>query len=350
METVTIHASKPYPVFIGDGLLHQAAHYLQPVVGQGAVTVVADDKVFSLYGEALLAQLAANGNRADSFVFPNGEQSKTADTYFALLNFMAGHEMSRSDTVIALGGGVTGDLAGFAAATYMRGTRLVQMPTTLLAAVDSSVGGKTGVDLKAGKNLAGAFYQPDLVLCDYRLFDTLEDAVFTDGMGEVIKHAVLAGGELRDLLQFPLRQNLERLIFLNVSIKGAIIAADEREAGKRQLLNFGHTIGHAVETLSDYRLSHGQAVSIGACLMARICETLGICTKTVADEIVALYQRHGLPTETRFTARDIAAVARHDKKRRSDRLTLVWVEDFGRCVLKNIEMDAYEDLLRLVLP
>jgi 3-dehydroquinate synthase len=285
-----------------------------------------------------------------SFVFPHGEASKNAETYVALLNFLAESEMSRSDTVIALGGGVTGDLAGFAAATYMRGTRLVQMPTTLLAAVDSSVGGKTGIDLQAGKNLAGAFYQPDLVLCDYRLFNTLEDSVFTDGVGEVIKHAVLAGGELRALLEKPLRDNLEQLIRLNVSIKGQIIAADEREAGKRQLLNFGHTIGHAVETLSDYQLSHGQAVSVGACLMARICEKQGVCTKAVADEIIRLYRQHGLPTDTRFTAREIAAVARHDKKRRSNRITLVWVEDFGRCVLKEIEMDAYEDLLRLVLP
>ena len=320
METVTVKASKPYDVLIGDGLLQRAADYLSPIIKHGAVTIVSDDRVYSLYGETLKTILEANGNRTRSFVFPNGEQSKNADTYIELLNFLADAAMSRADTIIALGGGVTGDLAGFAAATYMRGIRYIQMPTTLLAAVDSSVGGKTGIDLKAGKNLAGAFYQPSLVLCDYRMFDTLEPSVFTDGMAEVVKHAILADGELKELLYHPIRPNLETIIKLNVSIKRVVVEADECEAGKRALLNLGHTIGHAVETLSGFTVTHGQAVAIGACITARICARSGACPQAVADEVVELFRLHGLPTETDFTARQIADAARLDKNGKSTAL------------------------------
>jgi len=347
VETVTVKASGTYDVLIGGGLLQSAASLLSPILRSGAAAIVSDDTVYALYGGMLREILGANGNRTCSFVFPHGEQSKNADTYIALLNFLAENAMTRTDTVVALGGGVTGDMAGFAAATYMRGISFVQMPTTLLAAVDSSVGGKTGIDLKAGKNLAGAFYQPRLVLCDTRLLDTLEESVFTDGMAEVIKHAVLAGGGLKEMLYAPVKPNLDKLIKLNVSIKRDVVEADEREANKRQLLNLGHTIGHAVETLSDYTVSHGQGVAIGTCAMARICAKQGVCTQETADEIIRLCRLHGLPTETAFTAKEIAETARLDKKRKSTRITLVWIEDFGRCTLKDIDMDDYEPLLRL---
>ena len=349
METVTVHASGTYDVLIGDGLLQNAGVLLSPIIQNGAATIVSDDTVYPLYGDVLKQQLAANGNKVYSFVFPNGEHSKNADTYIALLNFLAANGMSRSDTVVALGGGVVGDLAGFAAATYMRGVKVVQMPTTLLAAVDSSVGGKTGIDLKAGKNLAGAFHQPSLVLCDYRLFDTLDATVFASGMGEVIKHAILAGGELKELLVQPIRQNLSQIVKLNVQIKRGVVEADEKEAGKRKLLNLGHTIGHAVETLSGFQLSHGQSVAIGTCVTARICAKQGVCTQAVADEIVKLFSLHGLPTETSFNAKQIADTARMDKKRQTDFITWVWIEDFGRCLLKDIPMDDYEQLVNLGL-
>lgn len=349
METVTVHASTPYDVLIGDGLLHAAASILSPIVKSGPVTIVSDDTVYPLYGEILKQQLTDNGNTVHSFVFPSGEASKNASTYIALLNFLAGHGMSRSDTIVALGGGVVGDMAGFAAATYMRGIRVVQMPTTLLSAVDSSVGGKTGIDLEAGKNLAGAFYQPSLVLCDYRLFDTLEPAVFASGMGEVIKHAVLAGGELKELLMQPVRQNLKQIVKLNVQIKRDVVQADEREAGARKLLNLGHTIGHAVEILSDYTLSHGQSVAIGTSVTARICARQGVCTQAVADDIIGLFRLHGLPTETAFTAKQIAEAAQMDKKRQTDTLTWVWIEAFSRCILKDIPMSDFESLVSLGL-
>lgn len=350
METVSVHASRAYEVLIGSGMLADAVSYLSPIIRDGAAMIVSDDLVYPLYGKALQDNLLAHGIKATSFVFPNGEPSKNSDTYIALLNAMAENGMTRTDTVIALGGGVTGDMAGFAAATYMRGIRLVQVPTTLLAAVDSSVGGKTAIDLKAGKNLVGVFYQPNLVLCDIHTFDTLDTSVFTDGIAEVIKHAILAGGELKSLLSAPVKQNLEAIVALNVKIKRDVVEADERETGKRKLLNLGHTVAHALEILSDFRLTHGQAVAIGTCVMARICAKSGVCAPLVSDEIIALFAFNGLPTDTDYTARQIADIARLDKKRKSDDITLVWIEDFGRCVLRDIRMDEYEQLLRLVLP
>ncbi len=349
METVTVRASTAYDVLIGDGLLQSAASILSPVVKSGPVTIVSDNTVYALYGDTLKRQLTINGNTVHSFVFPSGEASKNSGTYIRLLNFLASHGMSRADTIVALGGGVVGDLAGFAAATYMRGIRVVQMPTTLLSAVDSSVGGKTGIDLQAGKNLAGAFYQPSLVLCDYRLFDTLEPAVFASGMGEVIKHAVLSGGELKALLDSPIRENLAQIVKLNVQIKRDVVQADEREAGTRKLLNLGHTIGHAVETLSRYTLSHGQSVAIGTSMTARICAAQGICSQAVASDVIRLFRFHGLPTETEFTAKQIAETARMDKKRQTDTITWVWIEDFGRCILKDIPMNDFESLVSLGL-
>jgi len=350
MVKLTVRASSPYDVIIDDCLLLSAITCLSPIIKNGAVTIVSDDKVYPLYGDVLKKQLAANGNKVHGFVFPNGEQSKNADTYIRLLNFLAESAMSRTDTVIALGGGVVGDLAGFAAATYMRGIKAVQMPTTLLAAVDSSVGGKTGIDLAAGKNLAGVFYQPSLVLCDWRTFDTLEPAEFTSGMAEVIKHGILDGGELKELLYQPIKPNLETVISLNVQIKRNVVEADEREAGARKLLNLGHTIGHAVETLSRYTLSHGQSVAIGTCLTARICARKGMCSQATADEIVRLFTLHGLPTETSYRAKEIADTARMDKKRQTDLITWIAINDFGRLVQMNLPMDDFEQLVSLGLP
>jgi len=350
METVTVKASKTYDIIIGSGLLANAPQYLSPIIQDGAAMIVSDDRVYPLYGKKLLADLQSCGIKTSSFVFPNGEFSKNADTYIALLDALAENGMTRTDTVIALGGGVTGDMAGFAAATYMRGINFVQVPTTLLAAVDSSVGGKTAIDLKAGKNLAGVFYQPGLVLCDIQTFETLDSSVFNDGIAEIIKHVILADGELKQLLAAPVKHNLETIVAHNVRIKRDIVEADEREMGRRKLLNLGHTVGHSLEILSDFQLTHGQAVAIGTCVMARICAKSGVCPQSLADEIIALFKFHGLPTETSFTAQQIADIAKLDKKRKSNDITLIWIENFGRCVLRDIRMDAYEQLLRLALP
>jgi 3-dehydroquinate synthase len=203
MKTVTVSASKSYDILIGDGILSQAGEKIAAVCGGDSTLLAVDDTVNALYGDAAEQSLQKAGYKARRFVFPNGEQSKNLETYASLLTALAQANMSRSDVLVALGGGVTGDLAGFAAATYLRGIKLVQIPTTLLAMVDSSVGGKTAVDLPSGKNQVGAFYQPDIVICDYSTLKTLPEDFFLDGCAEVIKHGIILSAELFDLLKNP---------------------------------------------------------------------------------------------------------------------------------------------------
>ena len=242
MKSIHIHASKSYDVLVGRGLLRTAGTHIAAVTGSACAAVISDDCVFRLYGEALCASLEAAGLRTVYYVFPHGENFKNLLEYAKILNFLAENRVTRSDVLVALGGGVTGDLGGFAAATYLRGISFVQLPTTLLAAVDSSVGGKTAVDLPAGKNLAGAFYQPDLVLCDLDTLDTLPRETFLDGCAEVIKYGVLGSRTLFDTLaEIPSGETLEAVVAACVEQKRDIVQCDEFDRGMRQLLNLGHT-------------------------------------------------------------------------------------------------------------
>ena len=281
MTTVPVKASREYEVRIGSGLLRGAGEVVRQVCGGEAVMLVCGDIVNGLYADGVQGSLEAAGFRVCRFVYPHGERSKTAQTYFSLLNALAENGLTRSDCIVALGGGVTGDLAGFAAATYQRGVHYVQIPTTLLAAVDSSVGGKTAIDLPAGKNLAGAFYQPSLVLCDYDTLNTLPEDVFTDGCAEVIKYGVIWSEGLFERLKAPIRPQLEMVIARCVEIKRDVVQQDEFDTGVRGLLNFGHTIGHAVEKCSDFAVSHGRAVAIGMALITKAAYLAGICEKPV---------------------------------------------------------------------
>ena len=239
--------------------------------------------------------------------------------------------ITRSDALVALGGGVCGDMAGFAASCYLRGIKFIQIPTTFLAAIDSSVGGKTAVNLDCGKNLMGAFYQPSLVICDIDTFKTLPDEVFADGIAEAVKYGVIFDKALfesvsRDKSLWNLTETVKRC----VEIKADIVNADERDTGIRQLLNFGHTIGHAVEKNSDYEITHGHAVSIGMVIVA------GFVDNSIADEIAGVCIKHNLPVWCRYSAEQLFAVALSDKKRTGDYITLVVPEKIGKCVLKKI--------------
>ncbi len=345
MKTVTVSASKTYDILIASGLLDGAGGYVRPFIPGGSAAIVTDDIVDRLYGGRLAASLTAAGLQTVRDVIPNGEASKNAETFIGLLNFLAESRLTRADAVVALGGGVVGDLAGFAAAAYMRGVRFIQIPTTLLAAVDSSVGGKTAIDLDAGKNLAGAFYQPEFVLCDLALLDTLRGEIFTDGLAEVIKYGVIADRELFDRLRKPIKPQLEEIVARCVSIKRDIVDADEFETGPRKLLNFGHTVGHAVERLSDYTVSHGRAVAVGMAVMARACAKSGICTDEAAREIVALIEAGGLPVTTDRGAAQLARAALSDKKRSGGTITLTVVERVGKCVLKDMPVEALESFI-----
>ncbi len=347
MKTVHIDASKSYDVRIGRGLLDDCGRQIAERVRCASAAVVADDTVYALYGERVCASLEAAGVRTVCYVFPHGEKSKNLLEYAKILNFLAENRVTRADALIALGGGVTGDLGGFAAATYLRGIPFVQLPTTLLAAVDSSVGGKTAVDLPAGKNLAGAFYQPELVLCDLDTLDTLPREIFLDGCAEVIKYAVLGSRELFALLaDIPSGKGLEEVTARCVEMKRDFVQSDERDRGARQMLNLGHTFGHAVEASSRFTLSHGKSVAIGMAMILRAACSRGLCSAETRDAVIALLQRYGLPTECPYPADMLLGALSADKKIFGTRLNLVVPTDIGACRLLPVGVDELSGWLR----
>lgn len=347
MKTVHIDASRSYDVRIGRGLLDDCGRQIAERVRCASAAVVADDTVYALYGERVCASLEAAGVRTVCYVFPHGEKSKNLLEYAKILNFLAENRVTRADALIALGGGVTGDLGGFAAATYLRGIPFVQLPTTLLAAVDSSVGGKTAVNLPAGKNLAGAFYQPELVLCDLDTLDSLPREIFLDGCAEVIKYAVLGSRELFALLaDIPSGKGLEEVTARCVEMKRDFVQSDELDRGARQMLNLGHTFGHAVEASSRFTLSHGKSVAIGMAMILRAACSRGLCSAETRDAVIALLQRYGLPTECPYPADMLLGALSADKKIFGTRLNLVVPTDIGACRLLPVGVDELSGWLR----
>lgn len=347
MKTVHIDASRSYDVRIGRGLLDDCGRQIAERVRCASAAVVADDTVYALYGERVCASLEAAGVRTVCYVFPHGEKSKNLLEYAKILNFLAENRVTRADALIALGGGVTGDLGGFAAATYLRGIPFVQLPTTLLAAVDSSVGGKTAVNLPAGKNLAGAFYQPELVLCDLDTLDSLPREIFLDGCAEVIKYAVLGSRELFALLaDIPSGKGLEEVTARCVEMKRDFVQSDELDRGARQMLNLGHSFGHAVEASSRFTLSHGKSVAIGMAMILRAACSRGLCSAETRDAVIALLQRYGLPTECPYPADMLLGALSADKKIFGTRLNLVVPTDIGACRLLPVGVDELSGWLR----
>lgn len=346
MAKVTVNTAKPYDILIEKGLLDRAGDMIRQTAGGSAVCVVTDDTVDSLYGERLTASLENAGYRWEKFVIPHGEASKNADNFIKILNFLAKKQFTRTDVVAALGGGVVGDLAGFAAACYNRGMLFVQLPTTLLAAVDSSVGGKTAIDLDAGKNLAGAFYQPRLVLCDYATLDTLSDEIFRDGCAEVIKYAVIADGALFEQLKKPIKEQMEQVITRCVEIKRDVVIEDEFDTGLRQILNFGHTVGHAVEANSHFTISHGQGVAIGMAIEAKAAAKQGYCSESCAGAIIDLIRAYQLPTESPYDASTLCEKALSDKKRRGNTISLIIPRAIGKVDIVKTPVDKLQSFIQ----
>lgn len=343
MTEIDISVSPGYKVRVGQGLLSQCGEHIACTTRAETVAVVSDDNVYPIYGERVIDSLKQSGIRAVSFVFPHGECSKQLDTLARLLEFLAESRLTRTDAVAALGGGVTGDMAGFASAVYLRGIKFVQLPTSLLAAVDSSVGGKTAVDLAAGKNLAGAFHQPGLVLCDTDTLDTLPDSFFRDGMAEVIKHGMLCDREMLESLTKGFEA--EKVIARNIRIKASFVERDERDEGVRQMLNFGHTIGHAIEKLSGMTVSHGNAVAAGMAIITRGQMRRGETDEETCRLLEDTLRGYSLPTSCQYSAQELCEAALSDKKRRGGRITLVLPRRAGECVLRTTD---YEELLTLI--
>ena len=347
MKTGSVTASRRYDVLIEHGLLRRTDELVRSVTNAGTVMIVSDDSVWPLYGETVQESLSDAGFSVCRFVFPHGESSKCAKTWLALLDALCENRLTRADAVVALGGGVVGDLTGFAASAYLRGIGFIQIPTTLLAMVDSSVGGKTAIDLPAGKNLAGTFYQPWLVLCDPDCLDSLPDEIFRDGCAEVIKYAVLGSRELFALLaDIPSGKGLEEVTARCVEMKRDFVQSDELDRGARQMLNLGHTFGHAVEASSRFTLSHGKSVAIGMAMILRAACSRGLCSAETRDAVIALLQRYGLPTECPYPADMLLGALSADKKIFGARLNLGVPTDIGACRLLPVGVDELSGWLR----
>lgn len=332
MNTVHVNASKEYDILIGEDLLPNVGIYAATLGKVHSVCIVCETNVWPLYGDTVKMSLTEAGFEVNQFVFPAGEENKNGQTYLSLLNHLAAHKLSRTDLIVALGGGVVGDLAGFAAATYLRGIRFIQIPTTLLAAVDSSVGGKTAIDLPAGKNLAGAFYQPSLVVCDLACLNTLAEDVFRDGCAEVIKYGILYDPALfSHLRDCGLDFDREYVIGRCVELKRDVVAEDEFDTGLRMKLNLGHTIGHGVEALSNFQISHGKAVAIGMAIVTRAANALGICDENTCRHVIEILQQFGLPTSCAYDADGLFHCALSDKKRSGGTVNLIIPERIGFC-------------------
>lgn len=337
MKTVRVEASGCYDVLIGGGILDRAGEFLKKVIAPCRAAIITDDIVAGLFGKRVEKSLQEAGFETDLFAFPNGEKQKNLHTLSDALEFLADRQLSRSDVVVALGGGVPGDLAGFAAAVYCRGVRFIQIPTTLLAAVDSSVGGKTAVDLQAGKNLAGAFHQPELVLCDTDIMKNLPPELLRDGAAEMLKYGMLSDEKLFDCMaDGSWKAQLENVIAKCVEIKRDYVAQDEMDRGARQCLNLGHTFGHAVEKCADFGITHGQGVGIGLCMAAR-------AAGAEAERVEKGVRACGLPTRSPYTSAALARAALSDKKRRGGEITLVLPEKIGKCTLKTIPVSELPD-------
>ena len=346
---VPVKLGKGYEVQIGSGLLHQIGESLKELLPKAKkAVVVTDSNVAPLYSDSVTDSLKGAEIACHLFTVPAGESSKNGKTYLELLEFLAGAELTRSDCLIALGGGVVGDLTGFAAATYQRGVDFIQLPTTLLSAVDASVGGKTAIDLEAGKNLAGAFHQPRLVLCDVDTLKTLPDGEIYNGCAEVIKYAMLDCPALLEALKtYQISGDWTEIITHCVTKKRDIVEADEFDRNERQLLNLGHTLGHAIEQCSGYKVPHGFAVGAGLSIITRAAAAKGFCQPQAPESLDALLAHYHLPQETEFTTDELLKNALKDKKRAGDSLTLVVPETLGKSRLLEISADDLKSWIEM---
>ncbi len=331
-------ASTGYDILLGSGLLQHAPPLMRERGLDGDVVIVSDRNVTSHWQASLLNAFRQTGVKTTWVTLPGGESHKTLDTIRELYTAFLDAELDRSGVVVAFGGGVIGDMAGFAAATYLRGIRFVQIPTTLLAMVDASVGGKTGVDLPQGKNLVGAFKQPEMVLIDPETLSSLPSEEFRNGLAEIIKHGIIADPELFAQLQSSGPGSLESLIARALRVKIGIVQRDPYEEGERAYLNLGHTFAHAIERVSHYAIPHGQAVALGLIAAGRLSASLNLCSPETAQRIEQVVERLGLPTTLVGYAPDaIIAAMRTDKKRKHGQIRFVLPRDIGK-------VDLFEDI------
>ena len=344
MKVVNVKASGKYDVTIGQNL--DFADMIKKITDSRRTVVVSDDIVWDLYGEQFCENLIGNGISCSIFVMRNGEESKTLDTVNEITECFSDFELTRTDFAIELGGGVVGDCCGFASSIYLRGIDFIQIPTTFLAAIDSSVGGKTGVNTEYGKNLLGAFHQPIGVFCDTEFFNTLPDEIFTAGCCEALKYGVLKSEKLFDKIE-DTKDNIEEIVYECVKIKADIVCEDEFDKGERQLLNLGHTFGHSIEKISNFNISHGHAVGLGMIIASAIAESSDLCEKGVSEKIRTKLVKMNVNTDlSRFDIDEIYETALSDKKRKGNEISLVLPKKIGECFLYKTEIANVRELLK----
>lgn len=358
METIKVKLGRnSYEVHIGSGLLTHTGRLLHETGVTGKVIIITDPEVRRLYGDALSHRLTAEGYNVDILPVPQGEAQKTLETAGRLYYALTACSVERTTPILALGGGVIGDLVGFVAATYLRGVPFVQIPTTLLAQVDSSVGGKVAVDHKNLKNMIGAFYQPRLVIADTDTLKTLPSTELSNGLAEVIKSAAIRNPDFFVFLE----QNLDRIrslddealkeiVFQSVNIKAEIVEKDERDLGLRNLLNFGHTVGHAIESVSDFKLAHGRAVAFGMLAAADISNRMGLLDKGESLRLRNVIQKAGLLTDMpRLEVEKVMQAVKHDKKVLQGKVRFVLLRSIGNAFLSDeIDTPLVEKVLAYV--
>ena len=349
MRTVTVRAaSKEYNVLIGRDAVQSLGDEAKKLCpGALKALIVSESNVAPLYLEKVKMQLAGAGFETAEYVFGAGEQNKNINEIAGMWNKMAESGFTRTDFVVGLGGGVTTDMAGFAASTFLRGIKVIQLPTSLLAMVDASVGGKTGIDIPMGKNQVGAFWQPSVVIEDISFLKTLPDEVFTEGMGEVTKHAFIMDMELLEKLEKAegdIRSDedlLEEIVYMNVADKASVVSEDETDNGRRQTLNFGHTVGHVIERDSGFTKPHGICVAKGMGIIIDACVKAGTLAAEDAGRMKNLLTLYKLPASDEITPGQIVSGAMNDKKKRGNTLSVILVNKIGHAEICKMTAEEF---------
>jgi len=346
-ELILSTATSSSKLTIGAGSMDKVGATCFDLSKTARVAIITDSNVAPLYASRVISSIEEAGQKAFLMTLPAGEEYKTLATVSDIYSFLAQNGFTRSDIIVALGGGVVGDISGFTAATYLRGIHSVQIPTTLLAQVDSSIGGKCGVDLPQGKNLVGAFNQPDRVLIDTRVLKTLPDAIFRDGMAEVIKYGCIFDENLFTHLEsLPIGKMPDEIVERCVELKRDVVQRDEHDKGDRMLLNFGHTIGHAVEKLGNFtRYSHGAAVAMGMIAAARIGESDSFTAIGTAERIISVLSRFGLAANLPYPTEQLVSVMAMDKKNIGGKLNLILLSKIGNGCIVPVSLNRAAELM-----
>lgn len=345
INKIRVNTSTPYDVLIERGSLEKCGKIIADTVKSRTAVIITDDKVNSIYGDTVKKSMEYSGFTVSVFEFSNGEASKNSETLNRIYDFLCEKNITRSDILIALGGGVVGDITGFASATFLRGIGFIQIPTTLLAQIDSSVGGKTAIDLKGGKNLVGAFKQPELVICDSNTLKTLTPEFLSDGMAEAIKYGMIRDSELFELIASHNLNNvdeiMDRMVYTCIDIKRQVVENDEFDKGERMILNFGHTLGHAVEGYYNYKTyTHGCGVAVGMCMI-----TKKLCSDEIYKKLTECLENYNLPTSVPVSSDKLLPFCSKDKKRNGGNLNYILCREIGKAEIINTTVEDFNNLM-----